>query len=90
MVFRGANSVTQAGPAFVKPVVQMPEGPITVAEWDEISGLTAEILAATAGDRRRAAGRPGFGAGPRAAIEEEIRGPRDSTTRDPDPLNRDP
>jgi choline dehydrogenase-like flavoprotein len=44
-----ANGLTQPGPSFVKPVVQMQEAPITVAEWEEISGLTAAILEAVGG-----------------------------------------
>ena len=43
------NSVAQAGPSFVKPDVQMQEAPITVSEWQEISGLTAAVLQAVGG-----------------------------------------
>ncbi|NBD95143.1 MAG: NAD(P)-binding protein, partial [Gammaproteobacteria bacterium] len=44
------NSVTQAGPSFVKPTVAMQEAPITEAEWAEISGLTTQVLEALGGE----------------------------------------
>jgi choline dehydrogenase-like flavoprotein len=44
------NAMTQSGPSFVKPVVQMQESPITGAEWDEISGLATQIIRAVGGE----------------------------------------
>lgn len=39
-----ANQLTQQGPSYAKPLVAMAEPPISVAEWDEISALSARVL----------------------------------------------
>jgi choline dehydrogenase-like flavoprotein len=38
------NAVMQQGPSYVKPLVQMQEPPIAVAEWNEINALRAAVL----------------------------------------------
>lgn len=43
------NQLVQNGPSFVKPEITMAEGPISVAEWNEISALKDQLIAALGG-----------------------------------------
>lgn len=38
------NTLTQPGPSYVRPVVNMAEPPISVAEWNEINALSQRVL----------------------------------------------
>jgi choline dehydrogenase-like flavoprotein len=43
------NTVQQTGPSYTKPFVTMQEGEITVDEWNEIDGLTQQIISQLGG-----------------------------------------